>query len=494
MLYPIALVFIRKFMSLNALKKIIVAGTVLGYIFSIIATDKWPTAAYFLLPTRVWELMLGGIAFLYPLTLPAQKQKLMERIGLGLLLCSYAFFSKDSVDWPGALSLIPSLGAFLIIQAQRTESIVTTNKLFQSIGTCSYSLYLWHWPFAAALYYFSLPQRTVLPAVILSVVFAYLSNRLIEQRKFRDIFLSWKEVFSCKFVKCSIVVFAASLYVVATSGSNSNNFLNADLKDNVYPKICHVDDVNYNESVKQTNCLLGNGEKEPIGLLLGDSYAGVLDPFIANVLNDRNSFVSRSTSHCFPSSELDSMLGGVPDYCKYIRTKSINEMRQDKYDVVFLAGRWESMYDWYGDKALNSLFELIEIAAKHAKLVYVVEQPVYYAKPTVKLLLRAQISPICSEKLTRNDELASSVNNKIRSFIENKQYPNLHLVTRDMLYGSPNHSDFTSEGFLFTYDNGHLSLKGSIAASENFMKAAEYKPLQKLLQQREQTSSPLEKE
>ncbi|MFS1927424.1 acyltransferase family protein [Vibrio breoganii] len=62
-LYPIVLVALKKFLSLENLKRLIVIGTILGFVFSVIATMKWPNPAYYLLPTRAWEMMMGGVAF-----------------------------------------------------------------------------------------------------------------------------------------------------------------------------------------------------------------------------------------------------------------------------------------------------------------------------------------------------------------------------------------------------------------------------------------------
>ncbi|MFS1421621.1 hypothetical protein BCU61_024510 [Vibrio splendidus] len=54
-LYPIVLVALKKFLSLENLKRLIVIGTILGFVFSVIATMKWPNPVYYLLPTRAWE-------------------------------------------------------------------------------------------------------------------------------------------------------------------------------------------------------------------------------------------------------------------------------------------------------------------------------------------------------------------------------------------------------------------------------------------------------
>ncbi|GAL07089.1 O-antigen acetylase [Photobacterium aphoticum] len=61
MIYPVVLVLLKKCMSLTNIKRLLVAGTTIGFILSAYATYRWPNPAYFLLPTRAWEMMMGGL-------------------------------------------------------------------------------------------------------------------------------------------------------------------------------------------------------------------------------------------------------------------------------------------------------------------------------------------------------------------------------------------------------------------------------------------------
>ena len=56
-IYPIALVVFKQLLSLKNLKRLIILGVGIGFLFNVVATIKWPDAAYFLLPTRAWEMM-----------------------------------------------------------------------------------------------------------------------------------------------------------------------------------------------------------------------------------------------------------------------------------------------------------------------------------------------------------------------------------------------------------------------------------------------------
>ena len=74
-IYPLVLVALRNFMSLKAMKVAVLHGTVLGFIFCVIATFKWPDSAYYLLPARAWEMMIGGVAYLYPIAMQKMEEK-----------------------------------------------------------------------------------------------------------------------------------------------------------------------------------------------------------------------------------------------------------------------------------------------------------------------------------------------------------------------------------------------------------------------------------
>lgn len=204
MIYPLVLIAMRKFMSIQTMKFMLLAGTILGFILSVIATYKWPNPAYFLLPTRAWEMMIGGIAYLYPLALQENKKRLLEGTGLALILGSYFFISAEDL-WPGYLAVFPVIGTFLMIQSHRNDSIITNNIVFQKLGAWSYSIYLWHWPLVVLIYIYSLPEYYVYAGIALSIVLGFLSYKYIEQIKLPS-YHQWKDIYRIKPLYFSLVL------------------------------------------------------------------------------------------------------------------------------------------------------------------------------------------------------------------------------------------------------------------------------------------------
>ncbi|MFT6925932.1 MAG: peptidoglycan/LPS O-acetylase OafA/YrhL [Psychromonas sp.] len=216
-IYPLLLVALRKCISFKAMKTTILFGTILGFIFCTIATYKWPTPAYYLLPTRFWEMMAGGVAYLYPFSGQHKKNKILEWCGLTLIMGSYLFMSKDT-PWPGYLAIFPVLGSFLVIQSQCGDSFITGNVIFQKLGSWSYSIYLWHWPIVAAFYYFSLDE--IYLGILLSIFLGGMSYTYIEKIKFRNDFRGVLEHLKCKPIYMLSFIVLLSLYISSINGKN----------------------------------------------------------------------------------------------------------------------------------------------------------------------------------------------------------------------------------------------------------------------------------
>lgn len=185
LLYPIVLLSFNRIFGLKSLRWVIVIATVVSYIFCVSITQQTPSTAFYLLPYRAWELMLGGVVFLFPLRLETHASKCLEYLGLTAIVCSLIFISMDYL-WPGALAAIPVFGAVAVLTAHRNNSIFTSNIVSQNLGNISYSLYLWHWPIYAVMYYFEYQGKVmiVLLGIAASFVLGTLSYFGVERRTF----------------------------------------------------------------------------------------------------------------------------------------------------------------------------------------------------------------------------------------------------------------------------------------------------------------------
>jgi len=216
LIYPIALVFLRKFLTLNQLKLMLVAGTILAFIFSVLVTMKSSSAAYFLLPTRAWQMLAGGLVFLYPIQLKDSVKSPLQLLGLLLIVSSF-FIYTSATPWPGYASLLPIIGACIVLVSNNGESKLVNNSVTHALGKWSYSIYLWHWPIVVASYYFDLGTNWWMVGIPLSVILGAISFKLVEAKTLSDYKLN-KLAFVLKPMPSAFVIAVVGIIIFKTDG------------------------------------------------------------------------------------------------------------------------------------------------------------------------------------------------------------------------------------------------------------------------------------
>src|SRR3984885_9578078 len=128
------------------------ALVIASLLYSVYETKANPSAAYFVTTTRMWELGIGGLLAIAPARLTGAMARCgwLGWLGLGAVIAS-AFVLTGSMPFPGALALLPVLGAAALIAGGSAEGRygpwrLTSARLMVFIGGISYSLYLWHYP------------------------------------------------------------------------------------------------------------------------------------------------------------------------------------------------------------------------------------------------------------------------------------------------------------------------------------------------------------
>ncbi|MBP0595604.1 acyltransferase [Paraburkholderia sp. LEh10] len=185
MLYPLALVLLTRWASFAWVRRWIIATTVISFAICVYLASptKWPTAAFFLLPTRAWEMLAGALVYLYPLRASARARVALEWTGL-LLIALAAVSFNTRMDWPGWLAAVPVIGTALIVAAARNDSKVTGSGVAQFVGKISYSVYLWHWPIVVGISYYEHLGNPLWIAggIVGSMTLGYLSWKFVESR------------------------------------------------------------------------------------------------------------------------------------------------------------------------------------------------------------------------------------------------------------------------------------------------------------------------
>ena len=352
--YPILLFAIWKFKKQHTLLAVSLLLMV-SLLLSCYGIIKYPSGTFFLLPTRAWELLAGGILAIRPEMFKFSKKgrELISWVGLAMIIASMLFYSPET-PFPGWSALLPVGGAVLFIGVNQA-GITSAGRMLSLkplvfIGLISYSLYLWHWPvlaFARSIIIdINLPWKIALMAG--SLILAILSWKYVETPFRKKTVLSSR--FSAFTFACvsTAVLLIASLLIWKSSGLPGR--IHGDM-------VSLIEDVDWTGAEYvydgEADVLLGKAEDterdESIDFVLwGDSHAmavaGVVDELAEEHGLSGLSFIRSGTPP-------------VPGLCRYLDSaKKQSQMLQrnniliDKIENlgvknVILVARWESYFD-----------------------------------------------------------------------------------------------------------------------------------------------------
>jgi peptidoglycan/LPS O-acetylase OafA/YrhL len=223
LVWPIFLLILYRITQLSAKKNnpsVILIGLIGAFIISLILSVYWtlnsPQAAFYQMPSRIWQLALGGIVYT---AFTGQLNKFLANIlmatGLLLVIASALLLHPD-LAYPGFWALFPSVGAAMLIVAGRSLTKGSRGPLGMPalawLGDRSYSLYLWHWPIF--MLGFSLGYQAqpliILVMITLSVFAATLSLHLVELPFWKG---KWSQVQPRLIILTSLLIIVVFIFI-----------------------------------------------------------------------------------------------------------------------------------------------------------------------------------------------------------------------------------------------------------------------------------------
>lgn len=488
LLWPLMLITAVKFLSVKNTMILAFIGCIAATIFAQWGAEVTIGAAYYLLPTRFFELMIGSCLAMYWDKLPSVNKisgNILSLVGLALIIVSAILLTEHST-FPGYNALYGVLGTALIIFA--ATGWVNKFLSFKPIvftGNISYSLYLWHWPVFAYFRYTSV--EFTLPLQITSIVIIYIisiiSWKYIEQPCRRSKLNTFSEISLKMYVLPSSVVL-----ILVTIGLYNNGF-----EHRYSPEIVKMEQAinsfasesrvgchsasRGSEHLPNKDCIFGADDHknaEEIGIfVIGDSHANHLIPFI-EVLTKNAKLIGQdyTLDQCIPLFGL--YWGSNPymaDKCKKRNDLAKTHIENSNFDFVVLAGSWpnENTKNIYsGNKVVDSthkksLFEdtfalTVESILKSGAI------PILF-KDTPVLGGKSPKCPI--KKLAFNNDLDCSiaaVKNKFMDELINKlviQFPEIIVLDPTKAYCSKMVCDMSYEGTPLYRDDDHLNEFGA---------------------------------
>ena len=405
----------------------------------VVLTQTSQPWAFFLLPTRAWELGVGGIL---AVVMPGRKRlpgvataTVGTLAGLGALTAAALLYS-DSTTFPGLTVTLPVAGAVAVIyfgaHAAAPAARILTNAPMTFIGAISYSLYLVHWPLLV------IPEQaggvgrelslgiTALIA-LLAVPVAYALYRFVEEPARNYTWLRQRPRGAVVIALGTSMVMAASAvaglyafrYVPLDAGrpaapvslatppvftafvpSNVSPSLASARNDNpaIYASGCHANFV----AVEPVGCTFGAARNNaPEVVLFGDSHAAQWFPALELLADVEHISLRVETKSGCPSVEVLAYHDGS-EYtaCAQWRDNVIATLRDDPPDTVVISNYAQSYGVTESTDSANAwglgLERVQDQLGDSTRVVVIADTPTFESTPSVCLSAHLDDTTSCA--------------------------------------------------------------------------------------------------
>ena len=314
--------------------------------FGFFNLNFFANSNFFLITSRIFEFLIGSIISFSSLKTEEEKKilkihkfynilnKANPFLGVILIFYSFIFFKFDKIFHPGLTTLIPVIGAALILGSSNKKAITTkilSNRFLVFFGIISYSLYIWHYLIFSFLRYLGIFNNSFeikFLAILLTIVLSIFSYYYIE-RPFRN-----KKIISIKLLVAyvsisSLILISYCFYIFKTNGI-----------DYRFPKII-------SESLSQKKIIHNQIEEDKKNIvLIGDSHASALHYFLNEELKKYYNFFSFETT--FYINDFNSVSKKNKNISKKFleNNKNIkNFLETQKDSIVIWHHQWSPILD-----------------------------------------------------------------------------------------------------------------------------------------------------
>ena len=513
LLFPIAMLAVVRRKSDRAVHAIAICS-ILSFGLSIWGVAHHPTMAFFLLPTRAWELGVGVLLAIRAGQELGSRTRATRRtaqffgcVGAALLVC--AVLVCRSTQFPGLAALLPVVGTLLLIEAR--DSIANTllsAKPMVFVGRLSYSWYLWHWPmlsFARIVSDRPLALRATASIALISLFVALASFYWIEQ-PFRNSRTPAPRML-IRYAVLLLAISAPALTVMAMKGLPQRR-----------PQLAKMEA--QGASVTKDPCLAAYGKATPhlssdcvagsnqhhVVALIGDSHAAALAAALRSVAGGSGYALDEiAKSSCPPLQSVTIYMPNHPGHdheCAVFNEKTLNYLRSNpQIETVVVAGFWSgpssqpdegfSYLPTGSDRkgvseeaSLQNLQhglqgEVEQLRASGKQVVLLKDAPALTFNPVRYAIasfipVRQTFGELFSPELGlartyASDRISLYSDNKESAIIDNvaARYPGVRVYDLKSALCKNGHCSFMSDGSLLYIDANHLSQAGAERALAN---------------------------
>ena len=353
-IWPIMLVLALKFLGAKRTVYFSIFLCIVATVFSQWGTEVTIGAAYYLLPTRFFELLVGSCLALTWKQLPKLGKtpiNILSLIGLFLILASAVLITEHH-PFPGYNALYSVIGtALLIYTSGGYINKVLSTKPMVFTGNISYSLYLWHWPvFVFARYTaVELTLSVQIVCIFITYILSILSWKYIEQpfrqapiTAFKPIALKYYTIPGALLILISIT----GIYYDGYKQRFSPTIVNMEKALKTYSsesrKMCHAS-YRRSEELPINECVFGESPNENVDLFVfGDSHANHLIPMFESLAKDAGIKGQDYTlDRCLPIFNLNwGSNHHKAELCRKRNDTAAKHIQNNNFNYVALAASW----------------------------------------------------------------------------------------------------------------------------------------------------------
>eukprot|EP01037_Dinobryon_pediforme_P019782 gene19780-20257_t len=308
---------------LNLLRAGVLLAVCVSFALSFVVARTNTSAAFYLLPMRAWELLLGSMVAggMVPAVTTRRLRELAALAGLVLVVGSL-WLLDSTADVPGVAVVLPCLGTVLLLHSganggQTTVARVLSSPVLRGIGLISYSLYLWHLPILGIITYRSMGGASpgqLAGVAAASIAVATLSWWVVE-RPFRSQYASADSFLGRTLLAARARVMVAALVLVGLTcaaghlafrlGSDAGwiaALYGREVAALVPSGLQHESDGRCRQSVAAEvgpDCRLGDPGKPASIAFWGDSFADAITPGLPDIDPDASAY--QFVFHACPS-------------------------------------------------------------------------------------------------------------------------------------------------------------------------------------------------
>ncbi|MBX3707328.1 MAG: acyltransferase [Pseudomonadales bacterium] len=312
-----------------------------------------PVFAYYLAPTRIWELLAGALIALRLHRVAGDRRKgndLLALVGLGAIAAAVILYDR-STPFPGAYALLPVLGTVLVIRfGTETTQVgrLLAARWLVGIGLLSYSAYLWHQPLFAFARLRSLTEPGAITMLLLAgcaLGLAYLTWRYVEQPFRSRTRLTQRQVLTAAASTASLfLAVGLTMHVADGFPQRFGPELARMSKPPVGNTIPCSNVATVLEGSAARTCTIGRAGMPPGYAVLGDSHAAALTDALDGSGAELNQTLLPVNDHwCAPLHEFGTTDADRNPRCRALMTRALEAVAADPaIHTVLLVAEWSN--------------------------------------------------------------------------------------------------------------------------------------------------------